>query len=89
MIQEIFQLESPPPVECYTDNASLSETLKTSTAVSDKRLRVDVARLREMVEKGEIVVKWVEGKNQLADCLTKRGSSSHQLLEVLERSELF
>ena len=88
MIQEIFQLESPPPVECYTDNASLSETLKTSTAVSDKRLRVDVARLREMVEKGEIVVKWVEGKNQLADCLTKRGSSSHQLLEVLERSEL-
>ena len=62
MIQEMFSLSSFPKVECYTDNASLTETLRTSKIVSDKRLRVDIARLREMVAEGEIIVKWVEGK---------------------------
>ena len=89
MVQEIFQLTNTPDIECFTDNASLSETLKTSTTVSDKRLRVDIARLREMVDRKEIKVTWVEGTKQLADCLTKRGASSQRLLEVLGRNELF
>ena len=37
MIQEMFNLSSFPKVECYTDNASLTETLRTSKIVSDKR----------------------------------------------------
>ena len=88
MTQEIFQLTNPPVIECFTDNKSLYETLKTSTTVSDKRLRVDIARLREMVEKEEIKVIWIEGNLQLADCLTKRGASSQRLMEVLEKCEL-
>ena len=59
MIQEMFNLSSFPKVECYTDNASLTETLGTSKIVSDKRLRVDIARLKEMVGEGEIEVNWV------------------------------
>ena len=50
------------------------------------RLRVDIARLREMVAEGEIIVKWVEGKEQLADALTKRGASTLELLNVLSSS---
>ena len=41
------------------------------TTVTDKRLRVDIARLREMVDKSEITISWVDEKEQLADCLTK------------------
>ena len=89
MLQEVFQLETAPEIECLTDNASLTATIKTSTTVTDKRLRVDIARLREMVDKSEITISWVDGKEQLADCLTKRGASSQRLLEVLERSQLF
>ena len=59
------------------------------TAFLDKRLRVDVAILREMIDKPEIKkVTWVPTKDQLADCLTKRGSSPLKLLQVLTTNTL-
>ena len=88
MVQEIFGLASLPQVECFTDNDSLNKTLQTTKIVSDKRLRVDIARLREMVSEGEINVSWVEGKDQLADALTKRGASTAKLLDVLSSSNI-
>ena len=88
LIQEIFGLCKLPPVQCYTDNSSLTSALETSTIISDRRLRVDIARLREMVAKSEIKVFWVDGKLQLADCLTKRGASTFKLLEVMNASQL-
>merc|ERR1712121_542304 len=86
MIQEMLSLSSFPKVECYTDNASLTETLRTSKILSDKRLRVDIARLKEMVAEDEIIVKWVEGKKQLSDALAKCGASTLRLLTVLSSS---
>ena len=88
MVQEMFGLSSLPMVDCFTDNGSLTETLQTSKIVSDKRLRVDIARLREMVAEGEINVSWVEGREQLADALTKRGASTARLLDVLNSSNI-
>ena len=88
MVQEMFCLSSMPRVECFTDNGSLTETLQTSKIVVDKRLRVDIARLREMVSEEEISVSWVEGKRQLADALTKRGASTSNLLDVLSSSTI-
>ena len=88
MIQEMYRLASLPIVECFTDNGSLTETLQTSKIVCDKRLRVDIARLREMVDEKEINVTWVKGTEQLADCLTKRGASTANLLDVLSSSKL-
>ena len=73
LVQEIFRLSTLPKVVCYTDNRSLVETLVTTKVISDTRLKVDVARLREMVANDEIKVYWVNGKHQIADALTKRG----------------
>ena len=73
---------------CITDNKSLYETLKTTNVIKDMRLRVDIARLRQLVEDGGISVRWVNGKRQLVDCLTKRGTSANKLLEVLETSRI-
>ena len=86
LVREIFNLPSLPPVQCYTDNRSLTDTLVTTRVISDRRLRVDVARLREMVAEKEICVNWVNGKSQVADALTKRGASSVSLIEVLNSS---
>ena len=83
-IKEIFLMENLPKIKCITDNKSLFETLKTSNVIKDLRLRVDIARLREMEESGEISVSWIDGKNQIADCMTKSGASSNKLLDVLE-----
>ena len=67
-----------------TDNLSAKETLNSSKIVSDKRLRVEISRLREMVLRKEIVVKWIRNEEQLADCLTKRGASTAMLLETIQ-----
>ena len=73
-LTEMFGLSKMPEINCFVDNVSLKETLNTSTIVSDKRLRVDIARLREMVHRGEIQVSWIEGKRQIADTYKERSS---------------
>ena len=88
MVQEVYNLQRFPPVECFTDSLSLTEFLKTSHVIQDTRLRVDVARIREMLKLKEITVKWVRNEFQLADPLTKAGASSVKLLEVLRTAKL-
>ena len=85
---EIFGLLVLRKVLCRTDNESLKEALYSSKVVSDRRLRVDIARLREMVKEDEIQVEWIEKRKQLADCMTKKVASSVELLEVLSASKL-
>ena len=62
----------------------------STKCVEDRRLRPDIALLREKLAKGEIKdIKWVESSLQLADCLTKAGASSRPLLEVLSSGKLY
>ena len=88
MIKEVFNLTKLPEIICSTDSKSLTEFLKTSHVIQDTRLRVDVARIREMLKLKEICVKWVPNEIQLADPLTKAGASSAKLLEVLRTAQL-
>ena len=83
MTQEVFGLNVLPKVTCFTDNKSLYDNLQSSKIVQDSRLRVDIARIREMVHLGEINVVWVDKTKQLADPLTKAGASCTRLLQVL------
>ena len=88
MMAEIMNLPKLPIIQCFTDSKSLVENLKSTKAVSDKRLRVDVARLRQMIDRNEVCLHWVEGCNQIADSLKKRGAPFSKLFEVLNRSLL-
>ena len=45
LVHDVFGLSSLPVIQCNTDNASLYETLWSTKVISDKRLKVDVARL--------------------------------------------
>eukprot|EP00794_Sanderia_malayensis_P000759 gene759-47_t len=83
MLKEIFCLEKSPVVKLMIDSKSLKDNLESTKVVEDPRQRVDVARLKHMVKRGEIQVKWVSSAMQLADSLTKRGASTDQLLRVL------
>ena len=85
-IKEIYKLPELPNVVCYTDSKSLIENLKSSNTVTDMSVRVEVARLREMVNLKEINYKWVRSQQNLADVLTKRTASSEELLGVLEKA---
>ena len=69
IINEI--LNADVPIICHADNHSLFEAAYSSKAVEDKRLRLGIAIVREMVQRKEASVKWIEWKYQLADSLTK------------------
>ena len=66
---------------CNTD-------LGTSHIIQDSRLRVDVGRIREMIQLRECEVEWINKDEQLADPLTKAGASPNKLLEVLKTGKL-
>ena len=64
-------------VNCYVDNKSLVDALSSTKRVEDRRLRIDLAVLEDMLAKKEInSVLWIASRQQLADCLTKRGVST-------------
>ena len=83
LLQEVFQLQKIPTVNVKTDNFSLVDTLNSDNLVKDRRLRVDIARIKEMIVLNEINVSWVKGCDQISDCLTKSGASTQSLLDIL------
>ena len=87
MVEEICKT-SLPPVTCLTDSQSLVDHISTSHVIQDKRLRIDIARLREMVELKEICCEWISKEYQLADSLTKAGASSKKLVDALQTGRL-
>ena len=54
-------------IVCNTDSASVVDHLSNSKLIHDVHLRVDIARLCEMVKLQEISINWVHGGFQLAD----------------------
>ena len=88
VIKELYDMEKLPVIELRTDSKSLKEHLGTKKVIQDPHLRIDTARLREMVEIGEVHVTWVPTELMLADCLTKTDASSDLLREVLASGKL-
>ena len=71
-------------IHCYTDNKSLLDSLHSSKRVEDRRLRLDLAVIQDMLDNEEITsVSWVATSMQLADCLTKRGASTLSLRDAI------
>jgi hypothetical protein len=72
------------PITCVIDNYSLFDAVKSTKFVSDKRLRLEISSVKELLESKQIKqVSWSNTKQQLADCLTKKGASSFLLLKTL------
>ena len=74
-----------PPLICVTDNHSLFDALKSTKQVTEKRLRLEISSIKELLQANKIKqVCWSEAKSQLADCLTKKGASPLILLKALD-----
>ena len=70
-------------LECYTDSNQLYDAVYSLKLIEDKRLRIDMGLLQEMIARQEISkIVWVDKTQQLADSLTKLGASSRTLLHV-------
>ena len=86
VIEEIFNLrDKTVPVKAIVDNKSTVDAIHSTAPVEDKKLRRDVARIKQMLSSKEIQsVSWCPGKEQLADCMTKRTASSFKLMKVFK-----
>ena len=90
ILEDILGLEKKTiPIIAYVDNKSVVEAVHSTKLVDDKRLRIDIAAIIESLESGEIRdIKWCPGEKQLANCMTKIGASSYELLRVLQTGKM-
>ena len=87
LLSDIFTCRQTTSV--VTDNKSLYDNTHSKKSTTDKRLRVDIAALKEMIVKTEIVVKLLQVEEKLSDVLTKKGASPHSLISVLSTGKLY
>ena len=60
------------------------ENASSITLLEDKRLRIEMAILRESIQNGEIEkIVWISSKDNVANSLTKQGASTRYLVDVL------
>ena len=72
------------PLICVTDCKSLFDAVRSNKFVTEKRLRVEISGIKELINNGTVrEILWYENKRQLADCLTKQGASSVVLRKAL------
>ena len=83
LIEELTKSPKQTNITVLTDNQSFFETLKTTKATLDRRLRVEISALREMCNNDEISINRVSSENQLSDPITKRGMFHQKLMQVL------
>ena len=79
--------ENRIPIISYVDNYSLFENVISTKNVNEKRLRIDLASLKQLVQEGHVTFKWIESGRQLADGLTKKGASTLPMMEIIENGE--
>ena len=79
---------SPVNIEALTDNRSLFDTIHATKQTSEKCLIVDISAVREMSDRNEVSVMWIKKEKQLSDVLTKDGTFSRLLLDILQTGRM-
>ena len=88
LAQEARLVPRSSPILTFTDNKSLFDSANTTSQIADRRLRVEISSIREMQERGEITIQWINKEKQLADCLTKKGAPYNNIMTVLQTAKL-
>ena len=80
----LFRNSRDIPIRLMLDNKSLFDNVHSVKNVSEKRLRIDIAIIKELVSEDRLVLEWVKTTCQLADALTKKGVNPAKLNNVLQ-----
>ena len=76
------------PIFSYIDNNDLYSALHSTTLVSDKKLRIDIAAIKQTMTEENVSVQWLRSTEMIADCLTKKGADSSTLMSVIQQGQL-
>ena len=89
LLSEVCMLQSIN-LRVLTDSRSLTDTVSLLTIIEDKRLRIDIAALRESCQYDFVEgLYWVPSAYNLANPLTKQGASNKYLIDVLKHKMSF
>ena len=68
-----------------TDHEGLADAVYSTTPVTEKQLRVEIAALREQIQNRTIEVEWISKTLQIADPLTKQGANPELLIRAFSQ----
>ena len=89
ILAEAFRMKPTSiPIFSYVDNNDLYTSLHSTTLVSDKKLRIDIAAIKQTMSEENVSVYWLRSSEMIADCLTKKGADSSKLLSVIRQGKL-
>ena len=90
LVSETIEVNTQNPIKinAYIDNQSLHDLLHNTKHALEKRLVLDISSLREMIDRKEVTVTWVDNKKQLSDVLTKAGSPPSVLLDIVQSATI-
>ena len=90
MLENILGLEPRTiTIEANVDNKSAIEAILSTRLVEDKRLRVEIAAIKESLQFHDVNrIQWVPGHLQWANPMTKQGASGFNLLKVLQSGKM-
>lgn len=71
------------PINVYTDNQSLFDTVWSTNNVTEKRLHIGIAAAKENIENNNLNTYWVNTNQQFINVLTKQGVCSDLLLKAV------
>ena len=72
------------PLQVFTDSRNLHKNVHTTLLVENPRLRTDIAKLKQSLERKELnAFELVRGKYMIADVLTKKGASGAKIMNIL------
>jgi len=72
------------PVQVFTDNKPLEQSIRSTKQVQERRLRVDIGEVQRLIEEKEIGdIKWIPSEDMLGDGLTKRDKNCEKLRKFL------
>ena len=72
-------------LNAYVDSKTLERTIKSTTGASSRMLRIELARIKQMLEEKAInQIEWIKRENQIADGLTREGGNRRELRKYVE-----
>ena len=77
------------PIEAFMDNQSVEDALYSTKSVDEKRLRIDIGSIEQMLTTEEVAkIQWIPGDKIIANGLTKRGAQTYDLLRTVQERRL-
>ena len=88
-IKEMTNGEVDLVIRAITDNKSARDAIYSESVVEERMLRPEIAIIKDMIEEERVLeIRWIEGKEMLADLLTKKGVKSDPLLDVIKTGKM-